>query len=107
MGMEAHPARTLGLKARKRERVRRLSLVDWPVYPCLTRLWPTGVPKGNSQRGRPPRAPDHHFLGPRRAAGGAGLAFPRAGPSPYRHRASKHGWRGGVNGGRAQLLGGR
>jgi hypothetical protein len=33
--MEAHPARTLGLKARKRERVRCSSLVDWPVYPRL------------------------------------------------------------------------
>jgi hypothetical protein len=28
-------ARTLGLKARKRERVRCSSLVDWPVYPRL------------------------------------------------------------------------
>ena len=30
--MEAHPTRTFGLKARKRERVRCSSLVDWPVY---------------------------------------------------------------------------
>jgi hypothetical protein len=28
-------AHTLGLKARKRERVRCSSLVDWPVYPRL------------------------------------------------------------------------
>ena len=33
--MKAHPARTLGLNARKRERVRCSSLVDWPVYPRL------------------------------------------------------------------------
>ncbi len=31
--MEAHPARTFGEEARKRERVRCSSLVDWPVYP--------------------------------------------------------------------------
>jgi hypothetical protein len=30
---EAHPARTVGLKARKPERVRCSLLVDWPVYP--------------------------------------------------------------------------
>ena len=33
--LSAHPARTLRLKARKRERVRCSSLVDWPVYPRL------------------------------------------------------------------------
>ena len=37
-GIETHPARTLGLKARKRERVRCSSLVDWPVYPRLRRI---------------------------------------------------------------------
>ena len=53
-----HPARTLGLKARKRERVRCSSLVDWPVYPrlrgtmrmstltrkCSTVSWPCAAP---------------------------------------------------------------
>ena len=45
--IEAHPARTLGLKARKRERVRCSSLVDWPVYPRLRRTMLTTTPKRN------------------------------------------------------------
>ena len=36
-GMEPHPARTFGEEARKRERVRCSSLVDWQVYPRLPR----------------------------------------------------------------------
>ena len=36
-GMQAHPARTFEEEARKRERVRCSSLVDWPVYPRLRR----------------------------------------------------------------------
>ena len=31
--MEAHPARTFWCEARKLERVRCSSLIDWPVYP--------------------------------------------------------------------------
>ena len=36
--MEAHPARTFWEEARKRERVRCSSLIDWPVYPRLRRI---------------------------------------------------------------------
>jgi hypothetical protein len=35
--MEGHPGRTFGWNTRKRERVRCSSLVDWPVYPRLSR----------------------------------------------------------------------
>ena len=41
-GMEAHPARTFEEEARKRERVRCSSLVDWLVYPRLRRLYLVG-----------------------------------------------------------------
>src|SRR5271155_633308 len=51
-GMEARPARTLGMKARKRkrERVRRSSLIDWPVYPRLTALCGCRRPCANARR---------------------------------------------------------
>ena len=35
------------MKARKRERVRCSSLVDWPVYPRLRRTMLTTTPKRN------------------------------------------------------------
>ena len=46
--MGAHPARTFGEEARKLERVRCSSLIDWPVYP---RLAHTMRPSNDAQRG--------------------------------------------------------
>jgi hypothetical protein len=36
IGIEAHPARTFDVKARKRERVRCSLRIDWPVYLRVT-----------------------------------------------------------------------
>ena len=58
-GHDTHPARTFGLKARKLERVRCSSLLDWPVYPRLRRTML------GSERARNPRHVRRRFTAPR------------------------------------------
>ena len=47
---QAHPARTLGSKARKRKRLRCSSLVDWPGHPRLRRTMQVSERARNSGR---------------------------------------------------------
>ena len=76
-------ARTFGLKARKRERVRCSSLVDWPVYPRLRY-----IVQGSERAQCGPRLAWSKTAENRRDVGRADLKTPGLNSRPY--------WPGGV-----------
>ena len=75
--MEAHPARTFGEEARKRERVRCSSLVDWPVYPRLRRTMQASTQPAISPCGKGGYPLRQHRRPHRRGGIGRTAGFPK------------------------------